>query len=143
MATNDGLILSDAGKPADNFAQVTNALWDDYKTNFAPYQYQLLDNMTTERPEIVGQAVGQAQGLVTNSFNAAQKNKQVTMARYGMAPDLQMKQSLDRQTELSKSAALAGAANATRSHLKDRDMQLMTSGVPPNVAGRDYGMAGG
>ena len=142
-ADNGGaLILSDAGKPSDNHARVTQALWDDYKTNFAPYQYQLLNSMTTERPEIVGQAVGQAQGMIGRSFDNAARNKQVTMERYGMAPDAQTSASMQRQTGMAKTAALAGAANATRAHLKERDMELMTSGVP-NVAGRSYGMQGG
>lgn len=134
--------LSALDKPSDNHAQVTLALWDDYKTNFAPYQYEMLNNLTTQNPALVGETVGKAQGLVNKAFDVAKGNRDVTLSRFGMAPTGQVAESMERQSDLARSAAQAGAANTTRMDLKQRDMDLMTSGVP-NVAGRSYGMTGG
>ena len=133
--------LSVKSKAADNNAAVTLALWEDYQKNYTPYQYQMLDSLTTENPAIVGQSVAEAQGLVGQNFDVAKRNQQVSMARLGMAPDMQTRQSFDRSSSLEKAAAMAGAANTTRAGLKERDNLIMIGGVP-NVANRSYGMSG-
>lgn len=135
-------ILMDAGNANDNSAQVTLALWNDYKTNFAPYSYGMLDSLTTQNPGIVEETVGKAQEQVGRSFDVAGRNRQLAFSRLGMAPDAQTSAAMDRQASLARAAATVGAANTTRMGLKERDMMLMTSGVP-NVAGRSYGMKGG
>ncbi len=134
--------LGDVGNANDNLAQVTRALWDDYQRNYAPFQYEMLGNLTTQNPGIVAESVAKAQQQAGQAFDTAAQNRTVTMSRFGMAPDAQTRASMERQTQLDRTATMAGAANATRRSLKDRDMQLMTSGVP-NVAGRSYGMQGG
>lgn len=135
-------ILSDKNSAADNYSQVTLALWDDYQKNYAPYNYQMLDSLTTENPGIVGESVADAQKRVNQSFDVAKNNSQVTMSRLGMAPDAQTQKSIERNSALEKAAAMAGAANTTRANLKERDNLIMTGGVP-NVANRSYGMSGG
>lgn len=142
-STPSGLpLLSVKGNPSDNQAQVTLALWNDYLQNFAPFQYDMLNHLTTQNPGLVGESVGRAQAAVGKSFDVAQGNRDVTFSRFGMAPDAGAQAAMDRQSALERAAALTGAANTTRAHLKQRDMMLMTSGVP-NVAGRSYGMQGG
>ena len=140
--TSQGLpLLSSNGSAADNLAAITRALWTDYKDNYAPFQQMMLNQMTTENPGIVAEEVDAAKRQVGMSYNTAAKNQQTTMSRLGMAPDAQTQQNLDRNNALSKATALAAAANTTRQGLKERDMLIMTGGVP-NVAGRAYGMSG-
>lgn len=132
--------LTTKGDANDNYAQVTLALWDDYQQNFAPYQMEMLDNLTTENPSIVAEGVGEAQELVGKSFDVARDNQKVTMSRFGMAPTGQTQAAIERKSDLSEAASMADAANTTRANLRQRDMDLMTTGVP-NVAGRSYGMS--
>lgn len=143
VTTASGLpVLSDKGDPSENYAQVSMALWNDFQKNFAPFQYRMLEGMTTENPGLVAEDVGLAKEQVTRAFDVSRQNRQVSMERFGMAPDAQTQKSMDRQDGLDKATSLVGAANTTRARLKQRDMELMTTGVP-NVAGRSYGMAGG
>jgi len=134
-------LLSVLNKASDNYAQVTLALYNDWEQNFKPFTMDLLSNLTTENPEIVETSVSEAKNLVGQSFDTAKKNQRTTMSRLGMAPDAQTQASMDRLADLEKTATMAGAANTTRQKLKERDMEIMTTGVP-NVAGRSYGMSG-
>ncbi len=134
-------LLSVKKKASDNYAQVTKALYADWEKNFKPFLTDVLGSTTLENPAQVGEAVARSQNLVGSQFDAAKNNQRVTMSRLGMVPDAQTEASMERLSALRKTAALAGAANKTRADLKERDTQIMLTGVP-NVAGRSYGMSG-
>ena len=116
---------------SDTYAQDMRAYlarqeWADYQRRFQPLEDRLIDSvMSTQMLDERLEAIG------TNNETArqvAQMNADVYRRRYGIEQDsaaIQMNnQRMDRQSALS----LANAMNQTRTHIYDRNMQVLAGG---------------
>jgi hypothetical protein len=140
----NGLPVLPAQGSADNdYAMVTYALWNDYKTNFAPAQYALLDEMSGSNPAKAQDAVNYAMGRASYGMDVAKGGRQRQLEGYGMNITGDARAAMSRQDQLRDSLAVVNAANQTRRSLKDRDNAIMTGGSVPNTAGRSFGLTEG
>lgn len=130
--------LVKAGKATDMYAQVTRAVYDDWKQNYLPVALEMMNQTTYNNPGLMAENVTQAVGNVNSSFNSAQDQQDRTLSRFGISRTGQAQEVSDRMESLSKSASIVDAANRIRQNLADRNRQVALGGIP-NLAGKTYG----
>lgn len=124
------------GSAADRFATITRAQWEDYKKRFNPIEDQLL--AAYGNPAMRESAITAAQGLTNKAFDTAEATEARELSRYGVTRNADETAANIRTKGLSRTAALVNAANKTRQHIAERDIQLASGSIPSG--GRQYGL---
>ena len=156
-------MLVDYQKFADDPAKVTGELtrkqWEDYQNRFVPIENRVMNMTSYNSPWLVTREINQAiggkvmdlapggtgtgsatwdSGYVNRALDASRDSQERSFARYGIAPNAQQRQALDRQSALTQSTAVVDAANRIRQRISERN-QSIAQGTIPN-AGRSYGL---
>lgn len=112
--------VSISGSAANNYANLTNAMYQDWLTRFYPQQKQLLEQ--TQNGELLQQQLGR----VDENFASAQKSASLAnvnqMARFGVAAQA------DQNEQAKMSLANVTAKNSLREHEQERSMSVLSGG---------------
>lgn len=113
----------------ENRARLTRAQWWDYKNRFVPIENELIGQIGNR--QVYSQSVSRALDAVDQSFDTSRDEMMRGLSRYGAAPSAQETQTLMRQSGRAEAAAKAGAANRTRTQVKNRNMQILGGSLSP------------
>lgn len=115
---------------SQTFADLTRQQWDDYLTDFVPFENTMIRYATD--PNTVTNAVAAARGDVANSFEMQQGVQDRRLRGLGLTLDADEQRAVERQTGLARSLADVTAANMTTERVMDRQQSLL--GAPaPNI----------
>lgn len=128
--SESGLILDVAGgdqSGSTNLARVHRAQWNDYLKRFAPIEDMLFDRLLD--PNHKAESVEKAGLTMGGSFDRSKDQMDRSVSRLGLNMTPTQTARRDKEFELEKTAAIAGAKNATRVAKDDQDMGIMAGGI--------------
>ncbi|MEK0268301.1 hypothetical protein WM008_01265 [Vibrio vulnificus] len=113
-------VISASGSAASNYANITNAMYEDWLQRFYPQQKELLEQ--TQNGELLTQQLGR----VDENFASAQKSASLAnvnqMARFGVQSQA------DHNEQAQMSLAKVTTKNSLRENEKDRAMSVLSGG---------------
>jgi len=118
---------------ADQFAALTRQQWQDYVSQFIPFENDLLEY--ARNPAVVTQNVEQARAGVAAAFDAQQgiTQRKLRAKQQTLTPEEQA--AMEKQTALSRSLADVQAANTAREMTVSRQRSVAGAVPSPGVGG--------
>lgn len=120
--SSSGTLTLATGKnsASNNYANITNAMYEDWLERFYPQQKELLEQ--TQNGELLTQQLGR----VDENFASAQKSASLAnvnqMARFGVQSQA------DKNEQAQMSLAKVTTKNSLRENEKDRAMSVLSGG---------------
>ncbi|MCS0351545.1 hypothetical protein ND920_07885 [Vibrio ordalii] len=115
-----------SGSAAQNYANITNAMYQDWLERFYPQQKQLLEQ--TQNGELLTQQLGR----VGANFSSAQQSARLAnvnqMARFGVQADT------NPNDEAKLSLAQVTAKNSLRENEQGRAMSVLSGGAKDKLS---------
>jgi hypothetical protein len=115
-------------KPDTAQAALTRAQWQLYKDKFQPTEQSALDYLKDPNAAIESAATS-AGGAVARTYSAEQGMTDRRLTRLGITPTAEQKADLDRNTDLSRSLAMAGAKNTARAETRGNNIDLLSGAL--------------
>jgi hypothetical protein len=115
-------------KPDTAQAALTRAQWQLYKDKFQPTEQSALDYLKDPNAAIES-AASSAGSAVARTYNAEQGMTDRRLTRLGITPTAEQKADLERNTDLSRALAIAGAKNTARAETRDNNIDLLSGAL--------------
>ncbi|WP_277207065.1 hypothetical protein [Vibrio misgurnus] len=114
------MAISVSGSAANNYAAITNAMYQDWLTRFYPQQQQLLTQ--TQNGQLLKEQLNRVEANFASAQQGAQQADLNQLARYGVQattnPNFQTRQSLAQIT----------TKNSLRDNEQERAMSVLSGG---------------
>lgn len=120
------------------FAEIARDVWKDYKRRFIPKENQLISMVSAPQQEYK-KAMDFVNTGVNTAFNTQQGTNARDIARMGVSLTPEQQQTMARTNSLSQTSTMAGAENAARQQIKDRNMAIMGGGLTTTYKTLDRG----
>lgn len=114
---------------SNRMAGILRRDWDSYLENYAPYDQKLRDMVMGDEDNKA--AIERARDTTKSAFGASREAAERDRSRAGLALAQDEADTIGRRSQRNETLAELGAANKTRLHMQDRDMQMMAG----NMAG--------
>ena len=103
-------------------AAVARQQYEDYKRRFIPIRNMLINEVTTDYPEMLEDELDRTRGAIGSAYTGAQASAKRARERYGLSGS-----GVDYNQ--SATSAMVGGLNLTRQRSKERRMNLMYGGM--------------
>ena len=113
---------------ADTYAALTREQWQDYVTNFVPYENKLIDYSTD--PNVVANNMVGASADVNASFDARAAATTRRLGGLGLTLDADEQRVSTRTMGLARSLADVGAQNTARDSTLARQQSILGNPAP-------------
>jgi hypothetical protein len=115
-------------------AQLLAVQFGDWQKTFMPIELAAMNQMSTNNPNILPEAVNKAKATASGQSAAVGGILDRQNAAMGTAPTPQQKAVMSREINLNQAANVAGAENVARSNVRQQDQQLLLGAAPnPNI----------
>lgn len=108
-------------------ANMARDVWNDYQTRFQPVERELLD-MVQNPEQLLDERLAAITINSDAAYSAAMTTADQTRGRYGIAMTPEQAAAEGRNLGLSKTLGEIDARNNTRTHIADRNMQVIGGG---------------
>ena len=105
--------------------------YEDWKKTFMPVELQALQQLSFNNPNVLPDALKEAEETVSGAFNAMQGVAERQNKALGLQPTQQQEATTKRLIDLREAAALAGAKNDARASVRQMDEAILM-GTTPN-----------
>jgi len=105
--------------------------YEDWKKTFMPVELQALQQLSFNNPNVLPDALKEAEETVSGAFNAMQGIAERQNKALGLQPTQQQEATTKRLIDLREAAALAGAKNDARASVRQMDEAILM-GTTPN-----------
>jgi len=105
--------------------------YEDWKKTFMPVELQALQQLSFNNPNVLPDALKEAEETVSGAFNAMQGVAERQNKAIGLQPTQQQEATTKRLIDLREAAALAGAKNDARASVRQMDEAILM-GTTPN-----------
>ena len=113
---------------SDTFAALTRQQWQDYITNFVPYENKLIQYATD--PTVVSNNMSLASQNVNQAFDQQAGTTQRRLSGLGLTLDADEQKVADRSTSLARAAADVNAQNTVRDQTMARQQSILGNPAP-------------
>ncbi|WP_339898291.1 hypothetical protein [uncultured Gilvimarinus sp.] len=114
---------------SNRMAGILRRDWDSYMENYAPYDAKLREMVMGDADNEA--AIDRARETTRDSFAASREAGERDRSRAGLSLAQDEADVINRRSQRNGTLAEVNAANQTRLHMQDRDMQMMAG----NMAG--------
>ena len=109
--------------------------FEDWKSTFQPIELQALQGVSLNNPEVLPDALANAQSAVEQSYSTLSGTLTRENESLGILPNAQQTKTTKRLFDLAKNASMAGAKNQTRANVRQLDEQAILGAAPnANIA---------
>jgi len=105
--------------------------YEDWKKTFMPVELQALQQLSFNNPNVLPDALKEAEETVSGAFNAMQGVAERQNKALGLQPTQQQEATTKRLIDLREAAALAVAKNDARASVRQMDEAILM-GTTPN-----------
>lgn len=130
-----GLQMADlGGQPgakdfaSQTYAALTRDMWNTYVTQFMPFENRLIEYAAD--PTVVSDAMSEASGMVSQSFNAQRGATERRIHGLGLTLDAEEQAAVDRSSNLAQSLADVSAQNTARDVTRARQQSVIGNPAP-------------
>lgn len=107
-------------------AFINRETYNDYLTRFQPYEEDLITDVRGE--ELLNERLSAIRSDSQENTIAGRKAAIQRQKRFGVQQDDRQAQASETQANISQSASQASLENATRRHIQDRNMAIVSGG---------------
>lgn len=107
--------------------QLLKSEYEDWKTNFAPIEQDLLQQISWNNPAILPNALDEAREKTEGTYNAMGGILERQNRALGVTETPQQEATNRRLLDLNKAKSIAGAENETRANVRKMDEAILMS----------------
>lgn len=123
-----GIARGGNGYAGASYEAMTRLMWDQYVSNFIPYENKLIEYATD--PTVVSNAMAEASTAVDQQFAAQQGATQRRLKGLGLSLDADEQKAADRGYGLAKSLADVTAQNLAGQRTRERQQSILGNPAP-------------
>ena len=110
------------------YAALTREMWQTYVSQFMPFENKLIEYATD--PTVVSEAMSDASGMVSRSFDAQRGATERRMRGLGLQLDTDEQAAMERSSGLAQSLADVSAQNTARDVTRARQRSIIGNPSP-------------
>jgi hypothetical protein len=123
-------LVNPHGRPDWIAMQLLRSQFEDWQKTFMPIELQQMKELSFNNPDILPNAIEEADRATTGSFGAMEGAMETTNRALGVEQTQNQEQGSRRLMDLSKALAMSGAENQERRNVRKQDEAIMYGGMP-------------
>lgn len=125
-----------SGVTAWNVGELLKSQYEDWKNTFQPIELNALQQISSNNPAVLPNALDEAKETVSNAYGAMGGVLERQNRSLGIVPTAQQEATSKRLLNLNQAATTASAENNTRANVRQMDEMLLMGTTPNPSPGR-------